>query len=67
MYVFKLFVTFHFLMKILANVSGENPRKFEVIGNDKIIHRSMQFLMLILNLVVLLRRSLGLMMKNNNY
>jgi hypothetical protein len=67
MYVLKLVVTIHFLMKILANVSSENPKKFEVIGNDKTMHRSMQFLMLILNLVVLLRRSLGLMMKNDNY
>jgi hypothetical protein len=56
-----------FLMKIVATVSGENPKKFEVIGNDKLIHLSTQILMLILNIVVLLHKSLGLMIKNDNY
>jgi hypothetical protein len=54
-------------MTILAIVSGENSKKFEVIGNDKIIHLSTQFSMMIPNIVVLLQKSLGLMMKNENY
>jgi hypothetical protein len=54
-------------MKILATVSGENPKKVEVIGNDKTIHLSTLFSMLILNIVVLLHKSLGLMMKNENF
>jgi hypothetical protein len=62
MYVFKRFVTFHFFMKILATVSGKNPKKVEVIGNDKTIHLSTQFSMLIVNIVVLLHKSVGLMM-----
>jgi hypothetical protein len=67
MYPFKLSVTFHFLMKILATVSGENAKKFEVIGSDKNVYLSTQFLMLISNIVVLLHKNLGLMMKNENY
>jgi len=68
MYAFKLFITFHFLMKILVTVvSDENPKKLEVIGNDKTIHLSTQFSMLIPNIVVLLHKSLGLMIKNENY
>ncbi len=54
-------------MKILATVSGENPKRFEVIGNDKTIHLSTQFSMLIPNIVVLLHKDVGLMMKNENY
>jgi hypothetical protein len=54
-------------MKILATVSGENPKKVEVIGNDKTIYLSTQFSMLILNIVVLLDKNLCLMMKNGNY
>jgi len=67
MYVFELFVTPHFLVKILATVSSENTKKFEVIGNDKTIHLSTQFLMLIPNIVVLLHKSWSLMIKNENY
>jgi molecular chaperone GrpE (heat shock protein) len=57
MYVFKLFVTFHFLIKISVTVLGENSKKFEVTGSDKTIHISMQFSMLIPNMIVLLHKS----------
>jgi hypothetical protein len=67
MYVFKPFATLHFLMKILATVSGENPKKIEVIGSDKTIHLPTQFSILISNIVVLLHKGFGLMMKNKNY
>ncbi len=54
-------------MKILATVSGENPKKIEVIGSDKTIHLPTQFSILISNIVVLLHKGFGLMMKNKNY
>jgi hypothetical protein len=50
-------------MKILATVSGE----FEVTGNDKTVHLPTHFSMLIPNIAVLLHKSLGLMIKNENY
>jgi hypothetical protein len=53
-------------MKIRATVSDKNPKKIEVIGSDKTIYHSMQFSMLIPNIVVLLYKSLGLMMKHEN-
>jgi hypothetical protein len=53
-------------MKILATISGENPKKLGFIGSDKIIHLSMQYSMLSPNIVVLLHKNLGLMMKNEN-
>jgi hypothetical protein len=54
-------------MKIVATISGENPKKFEVIGSDKIIHLPMQFSMLIPNRVVLLHKNLGLIMKKESH
>jgi hypothetical protein len=67
MYIFDIFLTFHFLIKIRTTVSGGNSKKFEVMGSDKGIHQSMQFSMLILNMIVLLHRSFVLMMKMEIY
>src|SRR5271155_5011497 len=56
--IFKCFLIFHFLMKILVTVLGENSTKFKVIGNDNMTHYSTQFFMLIPNMVILFSKIL---------